>query len=131
MERSSIEALSSGYETILGRTFEEGVDLSGGEWQNIAIARAFFADRPLLILDEPSAALDAFNEQALYERIMKLGTSKTVVFISHRFSTVRMADEIVVVDNGKIVEQGSHYELMKIDGKYRHMFSRQASRYVD
>ena len=128
---SAIEALPSGYETILGRTFEEGVDLSGGEWQNIAIARAFFADRPLLILDEPSAALDAFNEQALYERIMKLGTSKTVVFISHRFSTVRMADEIVVVDNGKIVEQGSHYELMKIDGKYRHMFSRQASRYVD
>lgn len=126
----SILELPSGYETILGRTFEEGVDLSGGEWQNIAIARAFFADTPMLILDEPTAALDALNERALYDRINDLGLNKTVVFISHRFSTVRMADNIVVIDKGQLVENGPHEELMKIDGKYRQMFSRQASRYT-
>ena len=126
----SILDLPSGYETILGRTFDEGVDLSGGEWQNIAIARAFFADAPMLILDEPTAALDALNEQALYDRITDLGSNKTVVFISHRFSTVRMADNIVVIDQGRMVENGSHHELMQIDGKYNEMFSRQASRYL-
>lgn len=126
----SIMELPSGYDTVLGRTFDEGMDISGGEWQNIAIARAFFADTPVLILDEPSAALDAFNEQALYDRINSAAVQKTVVFISHRFSTVRMANHIVVIDDGSVIESGSHNELMRIDGKYRHMFSRQASRYV-
>lgn len=126
----AILELPSGYETILGRTFDEGVDLSGGEWQNIAIARAFFADTPMLILDEPTAALDALNEQALYDRMNELGLNKTVVFISHRFSTVRMADNIVVIDKGQLIENGPHEDLMKIDGKYRQMFSRQASRYT-
>ena len=125
-----VTKLPKGYETILGKTFDEGVDLSGGEWQNLAIARAFMSDSQILFLDEPTAALDAFGEAALYERFARLTENKTVIFISHRFSTVRMADTIVVLEDGRVIEQGDHETLMKLDGKYRLMFSTQAARYA-
>ena len=125
-----ISKLPKGYETILGKTFDEGVDLSGGEWQNLAIARAFMSESQILFLDEPTAALDAFGEAALYERFARLTENKTVIFISHRFSTVRMADTIVVLEDGRIIEQGDHETLMKLDGKYRMMFNTQAARYA-
>ena len=113
-----IEELPKGYETILGRTLDEGVDLSGGEWQQLGISRAFMSDSQILILDEPTAALNAFKEHQLYERIAELSQFKTLVFISHRFSTVRMADSIVVVEHGEAIETGSHEELIAINGKY-------------
>lgn len=125
----TIEGLPSGFETVLGREFEDGVDLSGGQWQHMAIARAFMSDADVLVLDEPTAALDALQEHRLYEQISQLAESKTVVFISHRFSTVRMADVIVVLDNGVVVESGSHEELLAARGKYATMFNTQASRY--
>lgn len=124
-----IEALPKGYDTVLGKTFDEGVDLSGGEWQHLAISRAFMSDAQILILDEPTAALDAFREHRLYEQVAELATEKTVVFISHRFSTVRMADLIVVMDNGKVIELGSHEDLLARNGKYADMFNTQAARY--
>ena len=126
----TIEDLPSGYDTILGRTFEQGVDLSGGEWQNMAIARAFMSDAQLLILDEPTAALDALKEHQLYERFSELTEEKTVVFISHRFSTVRMADLIMVINGGRVTEMGPHEELLANGDLYARMFTTQASRYV-
>lgn len=125
-----VSKLPKEYDTILGKTFDEGVDLSGGEWQNLAIARAFMSESQILFLDEPTAALDAFGEAALYDRFARLTENKTVIFISHRFSTVRMADTIVVVEDGRIIEQGSHEELMDLNGKYRLMFTTQAERYA-
>ena len=124
-----IEALPKGYDTVLGRTFDEGVDLSGGEWQHLAISRAFLSDAQILILDEPTAALDAFREHRLYEQVAELSANKTVVFISHRFSTVRMADLIVVVEDGEVTELGDHDALIARDGKYARMFNTQAARY--
>ena len=126
-----IEALPKGYDTILGRTLDEGVDLSGGEWQQLGISRAFMSQSQVLMLDEPTAALDAFKEQQLYDRIAELTREKTLVFISHRFSTVRMADLIVVIEDGEVVEAGSHEELLDQAGQYASMFNTQASRYVD
>ena len=125
----AIEALPKGYDTVLGRTFDEGVDLSGGEWQHLAISRAFMSDAQILVLDEPTAALDAFREHRLYEQVAELSTDKTVVFISHRFSTVRMADLIVVVEDGRVAEMGSHEALVARNGKYAEMFNTQAARY--
>ncbi len=125
----TISKLPDQYATVLGRTFEEGVDLSGGEWQNVAISRAFMSDAKFFILDEPTAALDAFKEAELFDRFARLTKDKTVVFVSHRFSTVRMADQIIVIDEGRVVEQGTHEELVQLDGKYREMFDAQAERY--
>lgn len=124
-----IGRLPKGYETILGKTFDEGVDLSGGEWQHLAIARAFMSDARILILDEPTAAVDALREHRLYEQFDQTAKSKTVVFISHRFSTVRMADLIAVVEDGRRIEFGTHEDLMAHEGKYAKMFSTQAARY--
>ena len=121
--------LPQSYDTILGKQFDEGVDLSGGEWQQVAISRAFMSDAQVLILDEPTSALDALKEQQLYERFAELTKDKTVVFISHRFSTVRMADVIVVIEDGQAVEVGDHDSLMTKAGAYARMFSAQAERY--
>ncbi len=117
------------YEQMLGRRFDGGVDLSGGEWQKVALARAYLRDAQLLILDEPTAALDARSEFEVFRRFAELTAGKMALFISHRFSTVRMADRIVVLENGKIAEEGSHDQLTSMGGRYAEMFELQASSY--
>ncbi|HTA04585.1 MAG TPA: ABC transporter ATP-binding protein [Streptosporangiaceae bacterium] len=124
-------SLPDGYETILSPQFAHGQDLSLGQWQRVALARAFFRDAPLVILDEPSASLDARAERALFENVRELYENRTVLLISHRFSTVRTADYIAVLGNGKIVEQGSHAELMAMGGLYSELFSIQASAFLE
>ncbi len=124
-----VERLPLGYDQLLGRRFEGGVDLSGGEWQKMALARAYLRDAQLLILDEPTAALDARSEYEVFQRFADLTEGKTALLISHRFSTVRMADRIVVLENGRIAEQGSHQHLMALSGRYAGMFELQASSY--
>jgi ATP-binding cassette subfamily B protein len=117
------------YEQQLGRRFETGVDLSGGEWQKLALARAYLRDAQLLILDEPTAALDARSEFEVFERFAELTEGKMALFISHRFSTVRMADRIVVLAGGQIVEEGNHHQLVALGGRYAEMFELQAASY--
>jgi ATP-binding cassette, subfamily B, bacterial len=124
-----IAKLPAGYEQMLGRRFETGVDLSGGEWQKVALARAYLRDAQLLILDEPTAALDARSEFEVFQRFAELTAGKMALFISHRFSTVRMADRIVVLENGRIAEEGSHDELARRGGRYAEMFEMQAASY--
>jgi ATP-binding cassette subfamily B protein len=124
-----IEKLPNTYEQLLGLRFEGGVDLSGGEWQKIALARAYFRDAQLVILDEPTASLDARSEKEAFQRFAELTRDKMALLISHRFSTVRMADRIVVLANGRIAENGSHSELMSQGGRYADMFEMQASSY--
>jgi ATP-binding cassette subfamily B protein len=124
-----IERLPNGYEQQLGRRFEGGVDLSGGEWQKIALARAYYRDAQLVILDEPTASLDARSEYEVFQRFAELTQGKIALLISHRFSTVRMADRIVVLENGRIAEQGSHQQLISLGGRYSVMFELQASGY--
>ncbi|MFD0793606.1 ABC transporter ATP-binding protein [Mucilaginibacter litoreus] len=121
--------LPGGYEQMLGRRFAEGVELSGGEWQKVAIARAYMRDAQLIILDEPTSALDARAEFQVFERFTELTRGKMAVLISHRFSTVRMADRIIVLDKGEIVEIGSHQELLKKAGRYAELFELQAIGY--
>ncbi len=122
--------LPGGYETYLGRQFTGlGVDLSGGEWQKVALARAYMRDSPILILDEPTAALDAFAEYEIYKGFAEMTGGKIVVFISHRFSTVRMANHILVLKDGEVIEEGSHDALLTLDGLYASMFKTQADRY--
>ena len=124
-----VETLSQGYQTRLGKMFKDGVDLSGGQWQKIGMARAFMTDAPILILDEPTAALDAIAEYELFEKFRALTAGKMTFFVSHRFSTVQLADRIVVLQDSHIVEVGSHQELMMSDGLYAQMFRLQASSY--
>ncbi|HTM89225.1 MAG TPA: ABC transporter ATP-binding protein [Terriglobales bacterium] len=124
-----VEKLPSRYEQMLGRRFEGGVDLSGGEWQKLALARAYLRDAQLLILDEPTASLDARSECEVFQRFAELTAGKMALFISHRFSTVRMADRIVVLENGRIAEEGSHNELASLGGRYAEMFEMQAASY--
>jgi ATP-binding cassette subfamily B protein len=124
-----IQKLANGYDQMLGRRFEGGVDLSGGEWQRLALARAYLRDAQVLILDEPTAALDAQAEYEVFERFSDLTKGKMTLLISHRFSTVRMSDRIVVLENGRIVEEGRHDKLVELGGRYAEMFELQASSY--
>jgi len=124
-----IERLPRDYEQMLGRRFESGVDLSGGEWQKLALARAYLRDAQVLILDEPTAALDARSEFEVFQRFAELTAGKSALFISHRFSTVRMADRIIVLQNGRIAEDGNHETLLNLGGRYAEMFEMQAANY--
>jgi ATP-binding cassette subfamily B protein len=129
-----IEALPRGWETILSRQYAGGTDLSGGQWQRIALARALYATNAgasVLILDEPTANLDVRAEAALYDRFLEITAGLTTILISHRFSTVRRADRIVVIDGGRVAEQGTHDELIALEGQYAAMFRLQAARFVD
>lgn len=126
---SLIERLPEGYEALLGRWFDQGHQLSGGEWQKVALSRAFMRDAQILILDEPTAALDAQAEYDLFARLKELTTGRTAIYISHRFSTVRMADRILVIEHGRLIEQGSHEELMQLGGRYAELFTLQAAAY--
>jgi len=121
--------LPQGYATELTRRFEGGVELSGGEWQKVGLARSFLRDAALVILDEPASALDADAEYQLFQHFRELITGKTGLLISHRLSTVRMADQILVLDGGRIVEEGSHAELMAREGHYASLYEMQAGRY--
>jgi ATP-binding cassette, subfamily B, bacterial len=118
-----------GYRQMLGRRFDDGVDLSGGEWQKIALARAYMREAQLLILDEPTAALDARAEYEVFVRFNQLMAGRMAVVISHRFSTVRMADRIVVLGEGRVVEEGTHEELLAREGLYAELFEMQAAGY--
>lgn len=124
-----VEKLSSGIDTPLGKLFEGGVDLSGGEWQRIAMARSMMSNAPLKILDEPTAALDPVNESRIYHEFEQLSTGKTTLFISHRLGSTKLADEIFVIENGQIVEHGSHEELIRQNRLYFEMFESQRSWY--
>ena len=124
-----ISRLPQGYDQPLGKRFNEGADLSGGEWQKIAIARAYMREADVLILDEPTAALDARAEYEVFQRFRDLSRGKTAILISHRFSTVRMADRILVLENGRVAEAGAHEDLVASGGRYAELFELQASGY--
>jgi ATP-binding cassette subfamily B protein len=125
-----IEEMSEGYETQLGRWFKGGRELSGGQWQKIALSRAFMrSDADILVLDEPTATMDAASEAAMFDHFRRASGSKMIILISHRFSTVRAADQIVVIQDGEIVERGDHASLLELDGQYAHLFKLQAKGY--
>lgn len=126
-----IERLPSGYDTPLGRWFDQGVSLSGGEWQKIALSRAFLREAPILILDEPTSALDAQAEHDLFSRLRELSEGRTTLYISHRFSTVRQAERILLLERGKVAEYGTHDELMAAKAGYAELFTLQAAAYLD
>lgn len=129
MADAVIERLPAGYDQMIGRRFKTGVDLSGGEWQKIAIARAYMREAQLLILDEPTAALDARSEFEVFERFKELSERRTAVLISHRFSSVRMADRILVLERGRVEAAGTHDELLAAGGRYAELFRLQAAGY--
>ena len=130
MAHEFIERLPRGYQTQLGRWFDDGQELSLGQWQKVALSRAFMRDdADLLVLDEPTASMDAEAEATVFERFGRLATDKMVILISHRFSTVRMADEIVVLERGQVTERGTHETLMRENGQYAHLFTLQAAGY--
>lgn len=125
-----ISRLPEGYDTALGKWFDAGVNLSGGEWQKVALARAFMRDARILLFDEPTSALDAQAEYDLLERLRSLTVGRTTLYISHRFSTVRRADRIAVLELGQLVEEGTHEELMRLKGRYARLFKIQAAAYT-
>jgi ABC-type multidrug transport system fused ATPase/permease subunit len=128
---SLIEGLPRGYDTALGKWFGKGTQLSGGQWQKVALARSFMRAAPIIVLDEPTSALDAQAEHELFAQLRSLAEGRTAVFISHRFSTVRKADRIFLFHEGRLAEQGTHAELMRIEGRYAELFTLQASAYID
>lgn len=128
---STVRGLANGIDTPLGKWFADGTQLSGGQWQRIALARALFRDSPVIVLDEPTASLDARAEEAVFSRLTEESHRATKILISHRFSTVRTADEVLVLQDGRLVERGDHRSLMEDDGLYAQMFRLQASGYVN
>jgi len=124
-----IDKFPNGYDQMIGRRFDGGVDLSGGEWQKFALARAYMRDAQLLILDEPTATLDARAEYEVFRRFAELTQGRMAVLISHRFSTTRMADRILVLQDGRIREQGTHNHLVALGGQYAELFELQAAGY--
>lgn len=127
-----IEKLPKGYQTPLMRIFEQdGLELSIGQWQKLAVARAFYADSDIMILDEPTASLDPMAEQEIFNQFDRLRNHKTTVFVSHRLSSATIADRIFVIENGCLIEKGSHKELMEQGGKYHELFTTQSKRYID
>jgi ATP-binding cassette subfamily B protein len=126
-----LAGLPNAYDTILSKEFVGGAELSVGQWQRVALARALFRDAPFLILDEPTASLDPRAEQALFDSLREVCAGRSVLLISHRFSTVRTADRVYVMKDGRIVEHGSHEQLMADDGLYSELFTLQASAYLD
>ena len=125
-----LQRLPDGYDTTLGSLFHRGHELSSGQWQRVALARAFFRDAPLVIMDEPTASLDARAECELFETMRELFRDRAVLLISHRFSSVRMADRIYVLREGEVVESGAHDDLLRLGGLYAELFTLQASSYV-
>jgi ATP-binding cassette subfamily B protein len=129
LAQAVIDKLPGGFDQMVGRRFDGGLDLSGGEWQKFALARAYMRDAQLLILDEPTATLDARAEYEVFQRFSDLTRGRMAVLISHRFSTVRMADRILVLADGRIQEQGTHRELLAVGGQYAELFELQAAGY--
>jgi ABC-type multidrug transport system fused ATPase/permease subunit len=130
MAQPLIESMPAGFETQLGRWFKAGIELSGGEWQKIALSRAFMrTDADILVLDEPTAAMDAEAEFQIFNHLRTVTKTQMVILISHRFSTVRMADTIVVLKDGVVVEAGTHEELLEAQGRYARLFTLQAAGY--
>jgi ATP-binding cassette subfamily B protein len=128
---SLLERLPAGYDTPLGTWFDKGVELSGGEWQKISLSRAFIRDAGIVLLDEPTSALDPASEYELFARLRHIARDRTTVYVSHRFSTVRQADRILLFADGRLAEDGSHPELLALDGQYARLFRLQAAAYVD
>ena len=124
-------ALPNDYNTALMKYFDQnGIELSIGQWQKLSIARAFYSKSDIIILDEPTASLDAIAEQEIFNQFERLRKNKTTIFVSHRLSSATIASKIIVLENGKIVEEGNHKELMALGGKYHKLFSVQAQRYI-
>jgi ATP-binding cassette subfamily B protein/ATP-binding cassette subfamily C protein len=126
-----VASLPAGLDTVLGGWFEAGHEISAGQWQKLAVARAFMRDAEVLVLDEPTASIDAEAEHELFRRFRDLAAERTAIVISHRFSTVRMADRIAVLHGGRLEDLGSHRELLERGGRYAHLFRLQAQGYLD
>ena len=124
-----ISALPHGYSTILGKWFEDGEELSIGEWQKVALARALMRDAQIIVLDEPTSSMDAKAEYEVFQSFRQLVSGRTAILISHRFSTVRMADRIYVLKHGSVIEGGTHEELVRAGGTYARLFEMQAQHY--
>ena len=126
---SGSEIFPSGYETLLSREFG-GVDLSGGQWQRIAIARGFFRTHQLIVLDEPTAAIDPIEETRIYDRFAQMAKEKTAIIVTHRLGSVKLADRVFVMKDGRLVEEGTHEELMRLNGEYARLYRTQEKWYV-